>query len=478
MLFSFFAPEHARQLQKLYEGPKWQEALAQGALKRAAQHMRTPPPVANVFALPVQQLLAINGARVQAFIRQGERNEEKLLSALGAWPERWPDGLPVQLSFLGLNLSFACDMQPKCLYCNQRPVAETMQLSDWQALIQSLPRTETGGVYVYFTGGEPLLWGEALWGPEGLIRLAGEAGAACNVNTNALALTPQAALGLVSAGTARVHISLDTHCPEIAAGIYQQPGRWTQVRRGLWNMQIAKALLGASHPIIHLNCVLTRQNAWSFPQFLHFVLQMKPLDEGSISPDLDVHLIPVGGPENRSLRLSAAEYVRFFTDTWAEAEKVWQEYQQARDIPSEQRKTLVGQMPFLSPYHRVQQRGELAEWAEYAAQGLPGALAISPRCYVAPTQSFVLPDGTQYWCGGHAISRPQPLGNVRERSVCENLRLGLRHWAALPIAECRTCPGATLAINQIVENRLRETLREWIKEAEGAAPENKAESDT
>lgn len=469
--FDSYGPQHATRLRERFAEADWRAACEDGTLDRARESLRTPPKTTNVFALPVAQLKAINEARVRALIEAGERDEERLLAELGTWPTKWPEGLPVRLSFLGINLSFACDMQPRCLYCNQQPVAECMTVADWKALLRDLPRTDAEGVYVYFTGGEPFLLGEDLWGAEGLIRVAGDAGAACNVNTNALALTPQAALGLVSSGLGRLHISLDTHRAEVADAIHQQTGRWEQVVRGLHNIQIAKAVLGASHPVIHLNCVLTRLNADDFPEFLRFVLSMKPLQEEEVSKDLDFHVIPVGGERNADLRLTAEEYERFFSETWAAAEAVWQEYRMERGAPAPQASdaalesrapTLAQQMPFLSPYHRVQQQGTLAEWAARAGQGTPGALALSPRCYVAPTQGFVLPDGAQYWCGGHTVSRPVAVGSVLEGSVADNIRRGLAQVAALPADHCRNCAGATLAINQAVESKLREAIRGWL----------------
>ncbi|MCE5240301.1 radical SAM protein [bacterium] len=461
--FGHYAPEHAARLCRRLAEADWRAACEGGTLAAAEGSLRTPPKTANVFALPVAQLKTLNEARVRALIAAGERDEERLLAELGTWPTEWPEGLPVGLSFLGLNLTFACDMEPRCVYCNQQPVAECMTTEDWRAVLAALgSHAPDAGVYVYLTGGEPLLLGEDLWGADGLIRAAADAGAACNVNTNALALTPEAALGLVSSGLGRVHISLDTHRPEVADAIHRQAGRWQQVVRGLHDIQIAKALLGASHPAIHLNCVLTRLNADHFPEFLRFVLGMKPLQEEGVSPDLDFHLIPVGGQQNRELRLTAEGYVRFFGETWERAEAVWEGYRDSRNVPADKRKTLAEQMPFLSPYHRVQQQGTLAEWAARAGEGRPGALALTRRCYVAPTQGFILPDGAQYWCGGHAISRPEPVGNVREHSVCDNIRQSLAQVRALPIEQCRTCPGATLAINQTVESRLRQAIQEWL----------------
>jgi hypothetical protein len=93
---------------------------------------------------------------------------------------------------------------------------------------------------------------------------------------------------------------------------------------------------------------------------------------------------------------------------------------------------------------------------------LPGSLALSERCYVAPTQGFLLPDGAQYWCGGHTVSRPEPVGNVLEHGVQENIRRSLPQVASLPGEQCRNCPGATQAINQVVEARLRQAISERL----------------
>jgi sulfatase maturation enzyme AslB (radical SAM superfamily) len=475
MLFDRYRSTHAERLRALSEEDAWQEALAGGALEEARRNLLTPRKTAGVFALPVAQLKACNEAAVRERIAAGERDEAALVRALGAWPRHWPADLPVRLSFLGLNLTPRCDMEPRCVYCNQRPVAESMAVEDWRTVLRSLAVAEGEGPYVYLTGGEPLLLGEDLWGPEGLLRTAHAAGAACNLNTNALALHPRAALGVVSAGLGRVHVSLDTHRPEVQDELCQGAGRWAQVLRGVCNLQVARALLGVDHPVLHINCVVTRRNADDFPEFLRFLLDLKPRPEEKVSSDFDLHLIPVGGEQNRDLRLSADEYMRFFTDTWEKAEAVWQEYLAAEAVPQDQRGPLHQKIPFMSPFHRVEQRGDVRAWAEAAARGLPASLALTQRCYVAPTQSFLLPDGSQHWCGGHATSRPRPLGNVREASVQENLRRAVGQAACLPGPHCHTCAGATQAINRSVENALRQAVREWLS-PEGPPPTPSAES--
>ena len=467
MPLSDFADDYRAQVEAVLASPEWQAAVPLVAAVQA--DMLTPPATANVFALPVSQLEALNGARVRDLIAAGERDPERLLAALGTWPDRLPDDFPVRLSFVGLNLGFACDMEPRCRYCNQVPTAEALSGDDWKALLTSLAPPDGDGPYVYLTGGEPLMLGETLWGTDGIIATATRARAACNLNPNALQLTPEAALGLVRSGLGRIHISLDTHRPEVQDDICQSPGRWDEVVRGLANLQLAKALLGVGHPVIHLNCVLTRLNADDFPEFLRFLLDRKPLRDGELSPDFDFHVIPVGGERNRDLRLTDAGYQRFFSATWDIADAIYRQYQAARGVPEDKRGALHEKLPYCSPFHRVAQRGSLEDWAACAAQGRPADLAVAARCYVAPTQAFILPDGSQYWCGGHSVSRPEPVGNVLEHTVQGNIRAAMPQLAALPADHCRNCPGATLAINQEVERRLKALISEWIATADAGA---------
>lgn len=466
MRFEGYPDDHARQLQRVFEGASWGRVVAQGMVEEARRKLVVPARPVNVFKLPVQQLQRMNEATVRGLIAEGERDEERLLAVLGTWPQQWPEDIPVELSFLGVNLGFACDMQPRCVYCNQQPVAQRMSVRDWLRVLRREIPPGPEGPYIFLTGGEPLMLGEALWGREGLVRGVTGAGAACNLNTNGLTLTPEVALGLVSSGLSRLHLSLDTHRASVQDEICQEPGRWAQILEALHNLQIAKALLGVEHPVVHINCVLTRLNAEDFPAFLRFLLARKPLVKEAVSRDLDVHLIPVGGEQNAHLRLSVEGYERFFSETWAEAERAWQEYQEAREVPADKRGPLEAKVPYLSPYHRVRQSGDLHTWAERAAAGFPAALSLTARCYVAPTQAFLLPDGAQYWCGGHSTSRPEPVGSVLQASVAENLRAGIGQLRHLPGPYCRSCAGATQAINQSVEASLRDLIRQWLNPAE------------
>jgi MoaA/NifB/PqqE/SkfB family radical SAM enzyme len=315
--------------------------------------------------------------------------------------------------------------------------------------------------------------GESVWGDDGLVAFATERGCAVNINTNAALITPRAALQFVKLGLAKLHISLDSADPEVQGELFQGRERVEAVLRGLLNVQVALELLGARHPVTHINCVLTRRNLFQFPELLRFILEIRQVRsagfEGKITSDpafadFAFHLIPVGGRENAFLRPTEAEWKRFYTETWAEADHVWQLYQAEIGVPEEERRTLAQQVPFANPYQRVDHQMSLDDYCEQASCGVYWQGALTERCYLAPTQAYVLPDGSQHWCGAHAIRRPTPLGNVLQTGIRANIRRNLDRLSELPGVFCSNCAGATCVINQAMERSLYKQTAEWLRE--------------
>jgi MoaA/NifB/PqqE/SkfB family radical SAM enzyme len=474
--FSAFLPEHAERLKALACSDVWQAALSDTKRLQALRQSTLPAPaMPDPVGLLEKALLACNEERVRARIAAGERDVESLAVDLGQWPDRW-DGAPPPLSFIGVNLTIDCNADPRCEYCNQRPVDTTLPVETWRALVEELTAGDRPRPYFSYTGGEPLIFGEALYGPKGLIRLATEAGSPSNVNTNALAMTPEAALALVHAGTARLHISLDSASPEVQDQLAGKSGRFAQIVQGIHNVQIAREALGCDHPQIHINCVVTTRNIFGYPDLVRFLLERKRVrTPGAEGPwrgdphyrDLGIHLVPVGGKENARIRPSAEQWERFLTETWEEAAKVWQEYQEAQSVPEDERLGYDDYAFFANPYRRVKYRGSLQDYARAAADCTQSALGLGDRCLVVPTQAFFLPDGAQHWCGCHAICRPEPIGWRQRGAAVENIERALPRLADLPNESCRGCPVATIFVNQSVEAKLRELVKEWIAEAEG-----------
>ncbi len=466
MDLSAYSPAHRARLEALLASPAWQQELRGGLVDRVREARRSPGkprPFIDAVTVPLR---AANTARVQGLIAAGVHDEDLLLDALSAWPEDL--GGPQPLAFLGLNLTAACNLRPRCVYCNQPFVTSRVEPAGWLGIIAESAWPPGEGPYVYLTGGEPLTLGEALWGEDGLVACATARGAAVNVNTNATLITPRVALSLVQAGLLRLHISLDTADPTLHDALRGRPGLAT-VMQGIMNVQLARELIGVPYPGIHTNCVLTTRSLDGFADLFEFLLSLRrrtPDPKDPLFNDLFPHVIPVGGRSNDALRPSAEQFQRFYADVWPQVAARWDREQAEMGVPAGEHRTLFGY--FSNPYLRVAHRGGLDAYAALSAEGRYGELALPRHCYVAPTQAAFTPDGVQYRCGAHAIRHALPLtaegtGGVRGRIIA-----GLAGLGALPDpATCGGCALATLYINQEVEKRLREDVRHLL---EGVTP--------
>lgn len=434
--------------------------------------MLTPPASPSQSEGTAQYLRERNAPSVRAAVATGARDVGELVALLADWRGPLADDPAFPFHFLGLVLTLDCSFRPRCLYCNQAYLPTRMTMADWRRVLAEA--ADPMPPYVYLTGGEPLLLGEDVYGDEGLIAYAVELGCAVNVNTNAALITPRIAVQLVKAGLARLHISVDSADDGIQAQLLGSADRVEALWRGIDNVLIARELLGASHPQIHINCVLTRLNLFAFPALLRRILSTGP-QPGGAQPtadpafrDFGFHLIPVGGASNAPIRPSAEEWRRFYTETWAEAEAVWQEHQAEIGVPPSERSALAAHVPFANPYLRVRHGVSLEEYCRRAAEGSYWQGALTSRCYVAPAQAFVLPDGSQHWCGAHAIRRPAPLGNVLQGTLRENIRARADRIRELPVDPCASCAGATCAMNQAIERSLTEAASALLADASGA----------
>lgn len=472
MLFAHYLPEQADRLRRRMQAPEWRQALAECDLEAWRARLCPAPTAPGQLGAVARYLVERNGDRVRRMVAEEQREEEVLLRALADWSTALEGGERFPILFLGLVLTLECSFHPRCAYCNQAVLPRVVSLERWKELI--VEAVDPVPPYIYLTGGEPLLLGEELWGDGGLVPFAAGLGCAVNINTNAALITPEVALRLVRGGLARLHVSLDSAEPRTQALLFGAEGRAEEVIAGLENILVARELLGAGHPQIHVNCVLTRVNLFGVPELLRLLFRMRRVRsvgaegleqvERSLG-DFAFHLIPVGGPSNAPLRPTAEEWRRFYTETWAEAEEVWRSHQTEIGIPEGERSVLEAQVPFANPFRRADHHMTLEEYCELAARGNYWQGALGERCYLAPSQAFVLADGSQHWCGAHAIRRPEPLGDVAGAGLRENIRRGLGRLAELPQEACASCAGATCVINQSVDRALRGQIAEWLKAA-------------
>jgi MoaA/NifB/PqqE/SkfB family radical SAM enzyme len=481
MLFGQYRTPHAEVLRKMTESSEWRNALPPAAKLAQWREAIKPPPVApGQLGKAADFLKAHNAVRVQDLIRAGVHDESVLLRAIADWHTAIADEPAFPILFLGLVLTLDCSFDPRCLYCNQVGLPRRMHLTDWKRLIcESVAPVPP---YVYLTGGEPLMLEREVWEEDGLVAFATQRGCAVNVNTNAAHITPAVALQLVRIGLAKLHISLDTADWPTQAELLCGSERVTAVLQGIFNVQIARELLDQNHPQIHINCVMTCRNLMQIPDLVRFLLEIRKvrserhtgkLTEDPVWRDFAFHLIPVGGEGNAPLRPTSEEWKSFYTAGWDQAEKVWSAYLDQMGVPPNDRKTLAVHVPFANPWLRASHSMNLDEYCERAGRGIYWQGALTQQCYVGPSQAFVLPDGSQHWCGGHAIRRPPPLGNVLDDKPLEgalrrNIIRSLPKLADLPSDVCLGCAGATCVINQAIERSLRKQVGEWLTSARPA----------
>jgi len=474
---SHYAPAHQRELEELLRGDPWQEALRSGLIAEVRSRRIEPGKRRDFIGTVVEQLLAFNEQRVRGMIARGDCDVDRLLAELSRWPEDLAGKDPT-ISFLGLNVTPECNKNPRCVYCNQPWVEPSVGLDGWKRIIAEVTAGADGeGPYIYVTGGEPLILGEDLWGEDGLVRFATRRGARVNVNTNAMLLTPQVALRLIEAGLGNLHISLDA-APLGPPGLpFEEdlqdfPGGgqcYEEVLAGIYNVQLARDLVGVSYPLIHTNCVLTNRNLEKVGRLFSFLLDKHKQTADKDDPlynDLFPHIIPVGGSDNVGLRPTAEQFRRFYEEVWSQMCDTWDRYQERQGLAKEDRQALTGF--FRSPFLRVQHKGGLEAYVQASAEGRYGKPALARRCYVAPTQASFTPDGNQHYCGSHAIRRILAVGNAAERGVLASIRAGIAGLDALPTEEqCYGCALATLYINQSVEAMLNARLQALLDEGRG-----------
>ena len=465
-----YTQEHRSELEELLASPEWQEAISSGLVDEVKAGRIEPGKTRPFIDVVVNELLAFNEERVKRVAAGGCRDEQALLAEFARWPQDLNGKAPV-ITFLGINVTSFCNFQPRCIYCNQPSFERTVGIDRWKKVIAEATADVTGGgPYIYITGGEPLLLGDAIWGDDGLVRFATQRAAAVNVNTNGVLITPEVALRFIKAGLSKLHVSLDSADAAVQDGLCGS-GCFDRTMRGIYNVQLARDLVGVPYPVIHTNCVLTKRNLDLFPGLFDFILKKHKQTAAKDDPfrnDLFPHVIPVGGRSNDDLRPSEDEFRRFYENIWQETCGLWDAFQDHLAVPKDQKGQLLGY--FTNPFLRVEHKGGLDAYVKASAEGCYGKLALARHCYVAPTQAAFTPDGCQFRCGSHAIRRLMPTGNVAEAGVFDSIKRGISGLDALPREElCFGCALATLYINQSVESKLKEKIRSILAPTEDGA---------
>ncbi len=404
--------------------------------------------------------------------RTPEEDILKQLNGVKDWHEIYSQGKGPEFTFLGMRITTDCnlDTHRRCAYCDQQQVENLVDLKKWREIIDEVTKDGTRrGIYMGISGGEPLLWGDFLYGDNGLIRYATDKGGVVNLNTNFHLLTPTIATSLTKSGLAKVHVSLDAPDEKINDSL-EGSGSFRRVWESIYIMQMAKKVIGSKYPVLHINTVATKRNLHFFDELLTSLLGKRRLAEDysqgdtHTNPDLrDLapHLILLGGEKNKKLRPSEEDWKYFIDHTWPNASRIWEEFQEKHKVPKERKTSLQELCFFSNPFTRVKHNLPIEKTVENFAQGNYAESSLCKQCYAAPTQAYVLPNGEVYPCGSHAdTEKRKPIGNVLEENLKGIIKRNL-DYLVNSLGEnnesCGGCYGSTLAINQKVREKIQRT---------------------
>ena len=423
----------------------------------------------------VRQLYGANKDALEEAIENGEKDEDKLLDIISNWKTVYNKGDYPKFTFLGLRTTTDCNLTRRCVYCDQKRYQNKIPFSKWDEVVKEV--TEDGkrkAIYMGISGGEPLMDGELLYGKDGLIKKAAESGGVVNLNSNAHLITPQVAINLIGSGLAKLHVSLDAPDKNTHNNLEGQ-GSFQRVMEGLYCVQLAKAAIGTKYPVLHINTVATKNNLLMFDKLLEFLLQRRRVaDDYSkgdthTNPDLrDLapHLIPLGGARNNDLMPTKEDWMKFIKDVWPNASNIWEKFQDQSNISSDKRTTLQEICFFANPFTRVDFNAPIEEIIDDFSQGQYSSHALVKKCYSAPTQAYILPNGDVFPCGSVSDNTDsQPLGNINEKSLKEIIHDNIDDLMSNfgnNCSSCKRCYGSTLAINQHIETGLREKIKNTL----------------
>jgi len=378
-----------------------------------------------------------------------------------SWERHFEKGFP-HFTFLGLRITTNCNLAKRCKYCDQEEVRNKLGMQDWKNIIDEA--TEKGkrkGINISISGGEPLLFGDFLYGDNGLIKYASKRGGIVNVNTNFHLLTPQVATSLIKSGLNALHVSLDAPNEAIHDEL-ENVGTFRRVWESIYLMRKAKHVTNSEHPTLFINTVATKRNIGHFDKLLESLLVRGKFSEDDFENslyELAPQLVLLGGEENVKLRPNEKDWNSFMKETWPNACEVWEKFQDKYKIPKEKRISLSERSFFANPFTRVRHDQNINDVIKNFTKGDYGATSLCDECYASPTQAYVLANGDVYQCGSLADTNSKPIGNILETSsIREIVKQGFdSQYKSLGRnnPHCMGCYGSTLKINQDIEKILK-----------------------
>lgn len=421
----------------------------------------------NISVDIVNQLVNRNKKYVMEEIKKGNRNIKELLEIISRMDMSTILKRVMEFTFVGIRITTDCNLygSDRCTYCDQKHYKGKLNVRKLKEILESISNNgKRRGINVSLSGGEPLLLYEDLFGKGELIKFCYENGYIVNMNSNLHLVTPQSVLPIINSGLASIHTSFDSSVEFVHDKLVCQ-GAMNRAIEGIKYIQHIKKIFNVFYPVVHINVVATKENLLLYDKLLKFLLQYrmggKELGLGTpyTNPermDLSPHLIPLGGSGNKKLMPDVEEWTKFEDEILPKCREIWNEYLNNNGIELTRKNTFDVIHYYSNPlkFNAVNQVNEKKEYR---------------KCYLAPSQIYIVNNGDCYTCGAHADIKNAPvLGNIYENSIDEIINKNIYFLNnELPHPEfCRKCAKNTRKLNAVIENRLIASLQAWINKEE------------
>lgn len=400
-------------------------------------------------------LIQLNGDKVQAAILSGERDMKELLSILADWGTYMSQENRI-MSFVGLRITTFCNLigKDKCIYCDQRFIPENVVLDDYKLFLDSMyKRISYGNFYLSISGGEPLLWGEKLYGENGLIRYIRDKGTYINMNSDLHLLNTDNTMKIILSGLQSLRVSFDISDEYLFDEITTE-GAFQRTLFSVFLLIRYKEIYKINKPKLYFNVVATKVNLNYYGELIDFLIEfiIDNMDKGNleeIKSLMNIHLIPLGGEQNRHLMPEKEDWERYINVTLPKCKEKWKDFIESNELG------LFEFDSFANPLNIDMYNRDVEDIIKDFIDGEFNRHAKRLKCYCAPTQMYILPNGDVYPCGNHAESSDTfILGNIKQDDYETIFKRNIEYLNNLPNDKCSKCPISTIKMNVRIEEKL------------------------
>lgn len=421
--------------------------------------------VLNPSSNVVNQLMDRNKEKILAEIEHGNRDIKQLLKMISDLSAQPCSKRVMEFTFIGIRITTDCNLygSDRCSYCDQKRYRGKLDAEKLKEIIDLVSdKGKRRGINVSLSGGEPLLLYEDLFW-KGLIKAFYDHGCVINMNSNLHLITPHSVLPIINSGLASIHTSFDSSVEFVHDNLVCE-GAMSRAIEGIKLFQSIKKIFHVSYPVVHINVVATKDNLLLYDKLLRFLLQYRLPQEkvGLGTPytnsgrmDLSPHLIVLGGDKNSELQPGIDDWAKFENEVLPRCREIWNDYLNKNGI-SLTRKNGFDVVHYYSNPLKFSSVKKTEDKKQFR------------RCYIAPTQIYIVNNGDCFACGCHADAKNAPvLGNIYKDSVDDIIKNNINFLTTeLPHPEyCAKCAKNTRKMNAIIENKLIAHIENLIVQA-------------